>query len=311
MILGKEMKNSKPTICLLGQSGRLGNRLWTYANVLAYALENNFIVCNPRFKVEEKQFFIAEQEQNSFDNYIFPFIAKINLRANLFPYIILKDGDLINLDAVSPELFYKKNLIFMYGFYFYAAKCLEKHSSLVQNLLRPSNQVSQKVESFIEHIKKKEEADILIGVHIRHGDYRTYCNGIMFYSVLEYIEVMRCLKSQFIGKSVAFIVCSDEKQNLSEYPDLNIYYGLGEKNLDLYTLSKCDYIFGPNSSFSHWASFFGQVPLHILDYKAEIAKRVTPVLEPSIVEHFTIFSPYQFGKYASNILLPDDILVKK
>lgn len=34
---------------------------------------------------------------------------------------------------------------------------------------------------------------------------------------------------------------------------------------DLYALSKCDYIFGPPSTFSMWASFYGEVPLKFFE----------------------------------------------
>ena len=35
---------------------------------------------------------------------------------------------------------------------------------------------------------------------------------------------------------------------------------------DLYCLSKCDYLFGPPSTYSMWASFTGLVPYAVLDH---------------------------------------------
>ena len=41
---------------------------------------------------------------------------------------------------------------------------------------------------------------------------------------------------------------------------------------DLYALSKCDYIIGPPSSYSQWASFIGDVPLcPLLDSNMDIS----------------------------------------
>jgi hypothetical protein len=37
--------------------------------------------------------------------------------------------------------------------------------------------------------------------------------------------------------------------------------GSGPPVNDLWTLSKCDFVFGPPSTFSQWASFYGKVPL--------------------------------------------------
>jgi hypothetical protein len=39
--------------------------------------------------------------------------------------------------------------------------------------------------------------------------------------------------------------------------------------LDLYTLSFCDRLVGPVSSYSRWASFIGEVPLCFLESKAQ------------------------------------------
>ena len=39
--------------------------------------------------------------------------------------------------------------------------------------------------------------------------------------------------------------------------------------LDLYTLSICDCIIGPFSSYSRWASFIGEVPLCFLESKSQ------------------------------------------
>ena len=38
-------------------------------------------------------------------------------------------------------------------------------------------------------------------------------------------------------------------------------YWAGSSVGDLYALARCDYIFGPVSTFSQWASFYGDKPL--------------------------------------------------
>lgn len=37
--------------------------------------------------------------------------------------------------------------------------------------------------------------------------------------------------------------------------------GLGHFIEDMYTLAECDYIFGPPSTYTMWASFYGKRPL--------------------------------------------------
>jgi hypothetical protein len=44
---------------------------------------------------------------------------------------------------------------------------------------------------------------------------------------------------------------------------------------DLHALARCDYIFGPQSTFTQWASFYGNKPLLLLkdaDDRLERAK---------------------------------------
>jgi len=38
---------------------------------------------------------------------------------------------------------------------------------------------------------------------------------------------------------------------------------------DMYSLAKADYIIGPPSTFTMWASFYGSVPLLVIDNRKE------------------------------------------
>jgi hypothetical protein len=43
--------------------------------------------------------------------------------------------------------------------------------------------------------------------------------------------------------------------------DLNVTWGSGHLVEDMYAFAGCDYLVGPPSTFTTWASFYGQVPL--------------------------------------------------
>jgi hypothetical protein len=72
---------------------------------------------------------------------------------------------------------------------------------------------------------------------------------------------MREMVAQFPAYRVAFLVCSDEPRSAAEFPGLTIGFGTPSPVADLYALAKCDYIIGPPSTFSQWASFYGSKPL--------------------------------------------------
>jgi hypothetical protein len=75
---------------------------------------------------------------------------------------------------------------------------------------------------------------------------------------------MRELAGQFPGRKVAFFVCSDEPRSVDEFPGLSVGLGAGSAMGDLHALARCDYIFGPQSTYTQWASFYGNKPLLLL-----------------------------------------------
>ena len=120
----------------------------------------------------------------------------------------------------------------------------------------------------IEKVKKSlhEYEGITIGVHIRRGDYKQWREGLYYYENITYENAMLSIASQVKanGKKCRFVVCSNEPFNvkLSGIDIIQIPNASGMD--DLCALSQCDYIIGPPSSFSQWASFYGDVPLRFL-----------------------------------------------
>jgi hypothetical protein len=103
---------------------------------------------------------------------------------------------------------------------------------------------------------------VLIGVHVRRGDYEQFVGGRYFYSLEQYAAVMDRVRALFPDQAVAFWVCSNESLSPDSFPGLAVFAGLGGIMEDLYALARCDYVIGPPSTFSAWASFYGQVPLY-------------------------------------------------
>jgi hypothetical protein len=68
-----------------------------------------------------------------------------------------------------------------------------------------------------------------------------------------------------MARKIAYVICTNEK-NISFVAGGNFTIFNEERHFveDLYLLSKCDYIMGPPSTFSGWASFYGNVPLYML-----------------------------------------------
>ena len=132
----------------------------------------------------------------------------------------------------------------------------------LQHIFRPRNEIMDKAEAKIKEIRS--HADIVIGVHVRHGDYKTWRNGRHYYTLEEFHRFMLQLQELFPGKKVSFFISSNEAFSTDLFTNCTCYRFGKEPSgdiLDLYTLSLCDRIIGPWSTYSRWASFIGEVPL--------------------------------------------------
>jgi hypothetical protein len=111
-------------------------------------------------------------------------------------------------------------------------------------------------------------ADVLIGVHIRLKDYRTYLGGFFYYQPQDYQRALQGMAALFPGQRVAFLICSDEEQKAEPFAPFQVTIGPGTLLEDLYSLAGCDYLIGPPSTFSLWAAFYAAKPLyHMLEPK--------------------------------------------
>lgn len=136
----------------------------------------------------------------------------------------------------------------------------------LKRIFRPKDEIMEKAEGIVKDMR--ETADIVVGVHIRRGDYATWHNGRFFYELENYHRFMISIKQLYQDRRVSFFISSNE-----DFP-LDIFEGCECRRfgrepsgaiLDLYTLSLCDRIIGPFSSYSRWASFIGEVPLCFIE----------------------------------------------
>ena len=138
----------------------------------------------------------------------------------------------------------------------------------LKKIFRPKEEIMNKSQAMISRIK--EHSDIVIGVHIRRGAYATWNDGRFFYELEEYHQFMLRIKELYQDKKVSFFISSNEDFSLDVFTDCDCSRFGKEPSgaiLDLYTLSLCDRLIGPFSSYSRWASFIGEVPLYFLESK--------------------------------------------
>ena len=140
----------------------------------------------------------------------------------------------------------------------------------LKRIFRPKDDIMQKAEAMIA--RQRTQADIVVGVHIRRGDYATWNDGRFFYSLEDYRQFMLRVQQLYGDRRVSFFISSNEDFSLDLFQGCDCHRFGKEPSgaiLDLYTLSLCDRIIGPFSSYSRWASFIGEVPLCFLESREQ------------------------------------------
>ena len=128
----------------------------------------------------------------------------------------------------------------------------------VRDFFTPVNVVQ--VQKMIEELKRTGQR--LIGVHIRRRDYKTFVDGRYYFDDSVYSrEMKRVMGFEDIGGNTMFLVFSDEEIDETGFESVPCRFMHGSAVEDQWMMSQCDYLMGPPSTFSAWASFMGKVPL--------------------------------------------------
>ncbi len=269
-------------LIISAKSGQLGNRLLLFAHFIAFAIENELTVLNPAFDDYADFFqatardFLCRYPAPAFSipsnkilrKYYYNFNRYL-VETGKFNVIDIKRDKPFNWSnsniveqLKSGTTYFFQGWLFRDGWFVEETANLRKHSEAIRAYFQPLEKYQYNVKKLISSIRNK--TDILIGIHIRHGDYRQHQDGRYFYEIEEYVKVMESAQALFPNKKVTFLICSNEKQQQHNFQHLSYVFGNNHIIEDLYSLAECDYIIGPPSSFTMWASFYGERPLYMI-----------------------------------------------
>lgn len=279
---------------IAGRCGRLANRMVLFANFAAFAEEHGYRLVNPTFHSYADLFETTRRDiycrypvadrRSLLD--LVPGVAPLIRKLRLFPNAAklagklnerlpvfgrrtrtVREGWVTHTSLEDPEVqarFEGANRIFVFGWAYRAPACMRRHAGKIRAYFKPIDKHNQAAGRVVENLRRR--ADVVVGVHVRHGDYRVWRKGRYFFPVERYVLWMREMERQFPGRKVSFLICSDEARNPQEFDGMDVGFGTGVPVEDMAALAGCDYIFGPVSSFTQWASFYGNKPLwHVRD----------------------------------------------
>jgi hypothetical protein len=293
----------RPVICLTTCHGQFGNRLFLGAHLIAAARQANLEIIYAAFPE------YAKLLETSHDDVLWryprqptPWLRLIpGIRHHLLRWLDAAGalipinrgrGKFLRYDLGDPEAIFDCNspafrqaitnarVVFLRGWSYRNYSGLKLHAGEIRSHLRPRKEILSACQQLIGRFR--EGFDVIVGVHIRQGDYRSAWGGGLFYETERYAQWMRQLAPQFPGRRVAFFIASNEVQRPELFAGLACHQlpGAGvpaDETLayDMTMLSLCDYILAPPSTFSGWASFSNEVPLYFIqgrDDQVDVAK---------------------------------------
>lgn len=264
--------------------GRLGNRLFLGAHLVAFSLKHEVPLLNLGFGEYAGDFPWFEGNRA----FAFPWretgtladAAKLTRGhrwlermpwAKRFRYWGTEDW---NFDARDTTILTKPLLegrdVYFRSWLFRGKASVARHRSTILEVFRPPLELAEEVETQVD--RWRSDSPLLVGVHVRWEDYR---GTDYFIDQPGFRARMEGLRGLWPDRTVRFVLFSNESLPTDGWGDLDVARSSGTSPLyDLTAMAHCDVLIGPPSTFSGWASFYGQVPLLTLT-----SGRTTPSLE--------------------------------
>jgi hypothetical protein len=258
--------------------GQLGNILFRLSNTLAFAIENGYRVedytlsfCNYHDGSSNIRFF---ENYHSFHFFEYPrpmsrLINRIKWKFRDKNYqnskTIENFDPSYDLTDLPPHSTYE-----LKGFHFSAKDLVAKHKEKICQILDFSRSVKEPIDQLFKEVRKKYS--LILGVHIRENDFKDFYEGKYFVPLKHYMRFIDQIKKLKYEESLGVLICSDSSKILKQveqrYPDYILPKGSVAE--DMYALSQCNYILGPQAtSMSAWAAYLGNTKLAQINSSTE------------------------------------------
>lgn len=270
-------------VIMVSRVGQLGNNLFRFAHAIANSLAYDYPLLNTTFN-SYQPFFEATRHNNfgparvslgQVPGAVLGRVAGLLKYKPLRPALLaalrlaghrtVTDHDRVYDMNQPPYLaLAKQPSTVMVGWLFRDDANFVKYAPQLRRMFAPVQPHREQVEHLAATIRP--QCDVLVGIHIRRGDYADFAGGKYFYSHQTYADKMRQIEALFgqNGQRVGFLLCSNEPIEEAVYQPFTTFKPTGHFIEDMYALATCDYIAGPPSTYSTWASFYGEVPICII-----------------------------------------------
>ncbi len=288
----------------VGDYGQLGNRLIVHANLFAAAREHALTGLNlalrpylhslrigveaplcpfPDASAANSILAMAASLVRGSGKELAHVLKRVQRRLRLPGIEVLDIGWLERCDLDSAEFIDRargRAALVLKGWQFRASASFERHRDAILAALALREDLAAVGRALVARLRA--ESDVVIGIHMRHGDYRHFLDGRFFFDADRYARWMHELREQFPGRDVAFVVSTNAPQPREVFEGLPVTLAPGDAIEDLAALGDCDYLLAPPSTFSAWASFMGARPLRVM----RLAATTADLACATVVTHF-------------------------
>ena len=286
----------KKLIFITSSFGDLGNHLFLFSNLIAFSLQNNAIVIN--LGLGDRRNHLVGASKGLIPS--FPPTPWFKARSNVLESIVktlawsaeaiassrfsLKQWqavrinnspsmafEMIDLDNPSLSRWFKKiHVIFLAGYCYIASKSIRLHQEEIRGYLGLKvNEPNQLINRYREF---RGRHDFIIGVLIRHGDYRNFMDGRYFYETSCYVDWIKQVKALTKSKTPGFIITGNDGITPAGLTDVDHIFAQHGEIATRLILSRCDMLISPPSSYAGWCAFSGNIPLLLLTSSDQILK---------------------------------------
>lgn len=246
--------------------GQTSNNLFQHIHFLCYCNHKNLAFINPEYN----EFYIGSKTPT-----FKKFISKI-LRLKLFRKALVKlniaseyNFNNTNIEKKIEDFKNDKHkIIFVKGWYF------REHTQT--RLQQPTLSKQFKTLYLPDgHPIEKSLNPLfpIVGIHIRRGDYKQFLGGKYYFEDGVYLGYMAQIRRLLNQNTQIIIFTNDATIDISTFnvEGCEVFLSKGTVWQDYHLMHKCNYLIGPPSTFSMWASFIGAVPLFMIEHpKLEI-----------------------------------------
>ena len=247
--------------------GRMANNILQYGHLYAWGREHGRETMSMRFAYKYQYFHICNTKHHNFATYVF---AKYAAKWGLIPMVTFSEDKAQN--RRNEDIMLQKRMLVVTGWEAHWYDLFLKYKSEILALFAFRPEIEEKVVEVMNH------EDMILGVHIRRGDYATFYDGKFFFSDEQYVGVIRRFLALHPDRQVRVFICGNDPKLDKDYyrqelPSCEVVFPDGNPGEDLCLLSHCDYLIGAPSTFSLVAAMYHDRPLYwMMDADAPLSE---------------------------------------